>query len=435
MKFVQYSHKSFRNTPYYNNMPLTLREEFDVLTQLLHFKTNNYVLDKLIDWEHLQDDPMYRLCFPRKDMLFDEDYKHLKHLLTSELSEQDKKTAIDKMKRRLWPNMNVQPELIPRLNGIPIPGLYHPFPTILNVFPSPAVKTCHAYCSYCFRWVQFVDPDLQRNTAYSDPNVPVEYLRSNPAITDVLITGSDPLTVKAEMLKRYIDPLLDVESVKVIRISTKSLAWWPYRFTSDIDSDELLGLFKYVQSRGKHMTLIAHFTHPAELETIVVKEAITRIQSTGTVIRCQGPLVKGINDSAKVWEKMWNKQVSMGMHPYYMFMEADHDPKGAFRLPLAESLHIFKQAYRNITGLARVVRGPVFMNNTYRVLLDGIIEVGLKKYFALKCIQSPNSEAEGEIKLIPYDDHLVKIENLGELFSKKRTVSVSSSTIIPVNIE
>jgi len=185
-------------------------------------------------------------------------------------------------------------------------------------------------------------------------------------------------------------------------------------------------LFEYIQSKGKHLNFCAHFTHPKELENEVVKEGIKRIQKTGVTIRCQGPLVKDINDSAEIWSKLWSKQISLGMIPYYMFIEADHNTENCFRIPLAKALQIFQEAQKCTTGLARTVRGPVFMNDLNRVLLDGTTVVENKKYFVLKSLQSPPGiDHEAKIKLIPYDESSTDAGNLFALFDQEEVFDVA----------
>lgn len=423
MKFISYNNTSFKKTEYYQRLPKTEREVFDILSSVFHFKVNTYVLEHLIDWNAVPNDPIYQLIFPRKGMLQPLDYEQLRLLHQSGLPEKELKPFMQRVKQKMYPDVNHATTSLPELNGERIRGMYSNFETIVSLFPDPMAKTCHSYCSYCFRWIMFNNKEAQQNSSYKDPSTPVAYLQAHPEISDVLFTGADPLVLKAETLKKYIDPILDIDSVKVIRISSKSIAWWPYRFTTDADADALLELFEYIQSRGKHLNLCAHFTHVRELENEVVKEAIGRIRATGAIIRCQGPLVKDINDTAEAWSALWNAQIAMGMVPYYMFIEADHNSESCFRIPLAKALQIFQEAQKQTTGLARTVRGPVFMNDLHRTLLDGIVEVDGMKYFALKSLQAPpNMAGEGTIKLVPYSETTMDAGNLVALFSEALTV-------------
>ncbi len=430
MKFISYSNTTFKKTSYYKQLPKEERNIFDVLSSVFHFKVNNYVLENLIDWNAVPNDPIYKLIFPRKEMLSAVDFETLKMLYQSGLDNEKLMPFIQRVKRKMYPEVKQTNTSIPKINGERIRGMYSNFGTIVSLFPDPMSRTCHSYCSYCFRWIMFNDKKAQQNSSYKDPNEPVAFLREHPEITDVLFTGADPLVLNAKILQKYIEPILDIESVKVIRISSKSLGWWPFRFTTDKDADELLQLFRYIQSRGKHLNFCAHFTHVRELENKEVKKAIGRIRETGAVIRCQGPLVEGINDTPEDWSALWNTQIALGMIPYYMFIEADHNSESCFRIPLAKALRIFQEAQKKTTGLARTVRGPVFMNDLHRTLLDGVITINDEKFFVLKSLQAPpHIEGEGKIKLIPFDEHTKDVGNLIELF-KEEKVTMSPNTLV-----
>ncbi|MTI32498.1 KamA family radical SAM protein [Xanthovirga aplysinae] len=419
MKFKSYNNLSFKKTDYYNRLPPKEKEAFDILSTVFHFKTNNYVLEKLIDWKNVETDSIYRLIFPRKEMLNPADYEQLTLMHKAGISMESLGPFIETIRKKMSPKLKYPEKSIPKLNGLKLQGAWQNFGTIINLYPDPMVKTCHAYCSYCFRWIMFKNTEVQNSNSYSDPNTPVEYIRSHPEITDVLFTGADPLVIKADKIKEYIDPILAIDSVKVIRISTKSLGWWPYRFTTDSDADELLSLFEYIISKGKHLNICAHVTHVKELENEIVQKAIKRIQATGAIIRCQGPIVKGINDTAEDWINLWNKQIQLGLIPYYMFVEAEHNSENCFRIPLAKGLNIFQTAQKQATGLARTVRGPVFMNDHHRILIDGVITIQNEKFFVLKSLQAPpNTKGEGSLKLIPYDENTKDPGDLVALFSE-----------------
>ncbi len=81
------------------------------------------------------------------------------------------------------------------------------------------------------------------------------YLASKKDVTDVLITGGDPMVMSAKNLAAYIEPLLipELEHIRNIRIGTKSVAYWPYKFVTDKDADDILRLFEKVNKAGKHL--------------------------------------------------------------------------------------------------------------------------------------------------------------------------------------
>lgn len=128
------------------------------------------------------------------------------------------------------------------------------------------------------------------------------------------------MVMSSTTLAKYLDPILnDPESshLKTIRFGTKSLAYWPYKFTLDDDAKPMLDLFRRVQSSGKMVSIQAHFTLPVELKTEAVREAIRNIRDTGAVIRTQTPIIRGINDSAECLAEKWKLETQLGLIPYY----------------------------------------------------------------------------------------------------------------------
>jgi L-lysine 2,3-aminomutase len=208
-------------------------------------------------------------------------------------------------------------------------------------------------------------------------------------VTDVLITGGDPLVMTTESLRHYVEPLLDpaLEHLRSLRLGTKSLSYWPHRFVSDPDADDLIRLFQEIQESGRHLALMAHVTHPRELEPRVARDAIRRIRGTGAVIRTQAPVVRGVNDDASTWGDLWKSQVQLGLVPYYMFVARDTGAQHYFKVPLAEALSIYEGAYRRLSGLGRTARGPVMSASPGKVLVDGVTSVAGEEVFVLKFIQ------------------------------------------------
>lgn len=423
MKFKTFNNNTFPSSVYYKLLPNSERENFDILSSIFHFKINTYVADNLIDWDNVPEDPIYRILFPRKEMIREKDFVYLKAAMNTGIPRELRGQLQDQIRKRMLPKWVSAEASTPMEGDAPIQGLYNTFRTDLSLFPAPMAITCHSYCNYCFRWIMFNNRDLQNRTSYQDPNHPVPWLKSNPQVSDVLFTGADPMVLSTNKLRQYIKPLLQVESVKTINITTKSLAWWPFRFTKAKDSDDLLRLFEEIMASGKLINIPAHFTHPKELAHAEVEKAVGRIRSTGATIRTQGPLIQGVNDSPQTWTELWNRQVQLGMVPYYMFIEADHHPSQCFRVPIARSLDIFKTALTNASTLARSVRGPVFMYDLNRTLLDGVTTIQGQKYFILKTLQAPpGSKSEGEMKLIPFDESTKDLGNLYELFKSPVTM-------------
>jgi KamA family protein len=387
---------------------------------VLPFRTNSYVLDELINWKAAPDDPMYRLVFPQPDMLPPADVARMGALLSENAAEPRIRAAAHEIRMRLNPHPAGQLLLNgPTLDGRPLPGLQHKYPETVLFFPKQG-QTCHAYCTYCFRWAQFVDePDLKMAT--DSIGTLVSYLRKHREVTSVLITGGDPMIMSAGVLRRYIEPLLDpdLDHIESIRIGTKSLAYWPHRYVTDADADATLRLFEEVVESGRALALMAHYSHPRELEPPAAARAIRRIRDTGAVIRTQAPLIRSVNDDAGTWSSMWRAQVRAGMVPYYMFVERDTGPQDYFAVPLARAHEIFRDAYASVSGLCRSVRGPSMSATPGKVCVDGIAEVAGEQVFVLRMLQARDPALVGRPFFAHFDPRAVWLNDLEPAFADR----------------
>jgi KamA family protein len=391
-KFKVFSGQTIKNAAAWGKLSLEQREAIDIVGRVLPFRVNEYVLDELINWDAVPDDPMFRLTFPVRDMLPENEYAALRELVRAEAP----RDAIDREVRQIRTRMNPHPagqqtHNVPFLDGVPLPGMQHKYRETVLFFPS-AGQTCHAYCTYCFRWPQFVGMEDMKFDARESSQL-VEYLKRHPEVTDVLITGGDPLVMNARSLEEYIAPLLvpELAHVENIRIGTKSVAYWPQRFVTDRDADDLLRLFEKVVAAGRNLAIMGHYSHPKELEPQVAQQAVRRIIGTGATLRMQAPLIKHVNDDSRAWSRLWTLGTRLGGIPYYMFVERDTGPADYFRLPLAQAYEIFRDAYQAVSGLSRTVRGPSMSAFPGKVMIDGVVTIGGEKVFALQFLQARNA--------------------------------------------
>ena len=271
---------------------------------------------------------------------------------------------------------------VPAFSDEPLPGVQHKYPETVLVFPKQG-QTCHAYCTYCFRWAQFVgEPDLKMAT---DDMSRVSLL---PALAS---RGHE-----RPHHRRRPDDHGICRAAAVRRAAARARAWstssrsgsapsrWP---TGRSGSSPTLtpttpcGCSKRSVAAGKSLALMAHFSHPRELEPTPVARAISRIRSTGAVIRTQAPLIRTINDDPACWSQMWRTQLRLGLVPYYMFVERDTGPQGYFAVPLARAAEIFRDAYASVSGLCRTVRGPSMSSTPGKVCVDGVAEIAGQRVF------------------------------------------------------
>ena len=421
MKYISYMLHNFKNIPQIQNSAQDYIEDIEIVGSVLPFKTNNYVIDNLIDWEKVPDDPMFKLTFPQRDMLKPEHYEKMKSAIKSGVDKQTIKDAANEIRLQLNPHPAGQLEHnVPMIEGERLYGMQHKYRETVLFFPSQG-QTCHAYCTFCFRWPQFVGMEDLKFASKEAEHL-VKYVQDHKEVTDVLFTGGDPLIMKTKHLEAYIRPLLEanIEHLRNIRIGTKALAYWPYRFLTDDDADDLLRLFEDVKKAGKHLALMAHFNHPVELGGKAIEDAIKKILCSGAVIRTQSPVLKHINDDANLWAEMWKKQVSLGCVPYYMFIARNTGAQHYFSIPLIDCWKIFREAYQSVSGICRTVRGPSMSCLPGKVQLLGVTEVRGEKAMVFRMIQGRNSDWAARPFFARYDEEAIWYTDLQPAFDEDK---------------
>ncbi|TFH03121.1 MAG: lysine 2,3-aminomutase, partial [Nitrosopumilus sp.] len=369
----------------------------------------------------IPNDPMYVLTFPQKGMLKPEHFEKMSTILKNNSDKKEIANAANEIRLQLNPHPAGQMELnVPTLkDGTKLYGMQHKYKETCLFFPSQS-QTCHAYCSFCFRWPQFVGMD-EMKFAMKEGEQLVQYFIEHPEITDVLFTGGDPMIMKAKIFSKYIETLIDAKlpNLKTIRIGTKSLSYWPYKFLTDDDSEQMLDVFRNVTKNGIHLAFMAHFNHLTELSTDSVKKAIKEVRSTGAQIRTQSPLLAHINDDADMWAQMWTKQIQLGCIPYYMFVVRDTGAQHYFGVSLAKAHEIFSDAYKKVSGLGRTVRGPSMSATPGKVLVDGVATVMGEKVFTLRFLQGRNPDWVQRPFFAKYDENAIWLDELKPAFEEK----------------
>jgi KamA family protein len=416
-----YTLANFRDLPQIQNFSEQTQFEMEVVGNVLPFKANNYVVEQLIDWNNIPNDPMYVLTFPQKGMLKPEHFEKMSTILKNNSDKKEIANVANEIRLQLNPHPAGQMELnVPTLkDGTKLYGMQHKYKETCLFFPSQS-QTCHAYCSFCFRWPQFVGMD-EMKFAMKEGEQLVQYLIEHPEITDVLFTGGDPMIMKAKIFSKYIETLIDAKlpNLKTIRIGTKSLSYWPYKFLTDDDSEQMLDVFRNVTKNGIHLAFMAHFNHLTELSTDSVKKAIKEVRSTGAQIRTQSPLLAHINDDADMWAQMWTKQIQLGCIPYYMFVVRDTGAQHYFGVSLAKAHEIFRDAYKKVSGLGRTVRGPSMSATPGKVLVDGVATVMGEKVFTLRFLQGRNPDWVQRPFFAKYDENAIWLDELKPAFEEK----------------
>lgn len=419
-KYKVYNVKNFKDLPQIQALGEEKIKEMEVVAQVLPFKANNYVVDELIDWSDPMD-PIFILTFPQKGMLSDKHFNAMKIALES-----GDKAEIDRVSFKIRMELNPHPagqmeSNMPKLeDGTVLRGMQHKYDQTCLFFPSQS-QTCHAYCTFCFRWPQFTGID-ELKFAMKEADLMIRYLQEHPEITDLLFTGGDPMVMSHRVFKTYVEAILeaDLPNLKTFRIGTKSLAYWPYKFVNEKETQAFLDTFKQIVDSGYHLSIMSHFNSPREMETEVVTAAIKNIRSTGAQIRSQTPLLKHINDSADAFARMWQLQIDVGVIPYYMFIARDTGAQEYFAVPLNECWNIYRDAAQRISGVGRTVRGPSMSCDPGKVQVVGTAEINGEKVFVLNMLQGRNPAWAYRPFFAKYDEKADWLDDLVPAFGEDK---------------
>jgi KamA family protein len=421
-RFKVFNERTLERIDALRALPEAVRFEMQVVSSVLPFRVNQYVIDELIDWSRVPDDPIFQLTFPQRGMLEPQAYARMAALHRDGAE----RGEIQALARLLRADLNPHPAGQLELNrpcdtaGNFVDGLQHKYRETVLFFPSQG-QTCHSYCTFCFRWAQFVG-DKELRMASSETEHMLGHLRAHPAVSDLLVTGGDPMVMKTRNLAQYLEPLLApaYDHVRTIRIGTKALTFWPYRFVTDSDADDLLRLLGRMVDAGKNVAVMAHYNHWREMDTPIARVAIRRLRETGVTIRSQGPLLAHINDRAEDWARLWRDQVGLGIHPYYLFVERDTGARHYFEVPLARAWEIYRDAVQSVSGLSRTARGPSMSAGPGKVEVQGVTEVHGEKVFVLRFLQGRNPDWVQRPFFARFDPEATWLDQLRPAFGEDR---------------
>jgi glutamate 2,3-aminomutase len=178
----------------------------------------------------------------------------------------------------------------------------YPDRLIINV-----TNVCPSFCRHCQRRRNIGTVDMHQCKAALEESI--EYIRSNPEIRDVLITGGDPLMLSDEMLDWLLGELYKISTVDYVRIGTRVLVTMPQRITED-----LLSIFK----KYAPLYINTQFNHPLEI-TREAKEACDKLSDIGIPLGNQAVLLNGINNDKYVMRLLNQELLKCRVKPYYIF--------------------------------------------------------------------------------------------------------------------
>jgi KamA family protein len=244
-----------------------------------------------------------------------------------------------------------------------LPGLEHKYNSTVVLL---ICEICAGICRYCFRKRLFVHP---RQEVLEDIDAALDYIQSHPEITNVLLTGGDPLILSTAKLEKIIMGLRKIEHVQIIRIGTRMPVFNPYRI---LDNTDFLCLIDRFSTQQKKIYIMNHFSHPRELTAPAI-HALDLMERAGAILTNQCPLIRGINDDPASLAELWRKLSFLGVMPYYLFQCRPALGNRAYAVPIERGYQIVEQAKSKISGLAKRLR-YVMSHATGKVEIVGLTD-------------------------------------------------------------
>jgi len=328
------------------------------------FRTNDYYLS-LINWDD-PNDPIRKIVIP----------------------------SIEELEP--WGNVDASEEY----QYTKLRGIQHKYPDTALLL---AVNVCGTFCRFCFRKRLFFKDNLETITPDISENI--AYIKEHSEITNVLLTGGDPLILSTHKLTKIISELRKIEHIKIIRIGTKIPASNPYRI---LDDPTLLEMIHEYSLPDKKIYVITDFNHPRELTAEAVK-SLNLLLDAGAILSNQTPLLKGINDDPDVLAELLKKLSFIGDTPYYVFQVRPTVGNKPFAIPIVKSYDIFQRAIAQTSGLAKRVR-LIMSHFTGKIEIMAVADGDI----ILRYHRAANRSDEGRIMVFDAKPDAYWLDDLGE---------------------
>ena len=201
-------------------------------------------------------------------------------------------------------------------------------------------EMCSMYCRHCTR--RRIVGEHEGAVSDKDFENAFTYIRRNPEVRDVLLSGGDPLTLSDERLEWLLQEVTAIPHVEIVRIGSRMPVVCPQRVTPELCAM----LRKY-----HPLYLNTHFNHPKEI-TPESKRACEMLADAGIPLGNQSVLMKGTNDCGKVMKRLVHGLVQIRVKPYYYYQCDLAEGTGHFRTSVAKGIEIYESLRGHTTGFA-----------------------------------------------------------------------------------
>ena len=219
---------------------------------------------------------------------------------------------------------------------MPVPELVHRYPDRVLLMIN---NQCPIVCRFCTRKRKIGFPGIVTRETLRQG---IEYIRNNPEIRDVVMSGGDPLLVPDKELDRILGELRSIPHLEIIRIGTRVPGTLPARITENLCS---------ILKKYHPLYFNMHFNHPAEI-TPEVEKACAMLADTGIPLGSQTVLLKGVNDNSEVMKELMLKLLKNRVKPYYIYQADMTEGTDHFRTSVQKGLDIIKDLMGHTSGMA-----------------------------------------------------------------------------------
>ncbi len=212
-----------------------------------------------------------------------------------------------------------------------------------------ATHRCAAYCRYCFRkrLVGLSEKEILRNIDQAR-----DYVMAHPEITNVLISGGDPLSLETHIIEHYLRTFCAIPHLRYLRIGSRIPVVLPERIYGD---KELLGLIETYSTPERRVHIVTHFNHPREVTPSAVR-AINELLLRGAPLHNQAVLLKGVNDDPDILAELFLRLTGCGVLPYYLFQCRPVQRVTHFQVSLIRGIDIVNEVNRRLDGISKRYR-------------------------------------------------------------------------------
>jgi EF-P beta-lysylation protein EpmB len=196
-------------------------------------------------------------------------------------------------------------------------------------------SACAMHCRYCFRQ-NF--PYESEEKKFDDE---IAYLRQDPSLTEIILSGGDPLSLSDEVLANLFSSLNSIDHLKRIRFHTR----FPVGIPERIDNSFL----ELLASSTKQIFFIVHINHPREIDDDVA-QALKKIQKLGIPTLNQSVLLKGVNDDETTLLSLSEALINIGIIPYYLHTLDPVQGAGHFALPEERGPELIRHLQTHLSG-------------------------------------------------------------------------------------